>query len=187
MFSSKDALRQAMLKIRNSLPDETIQKVSNDIQERTIGLSEFTRATIVGAYYPVGSEARTDAILKEVLESNKKLVLPKVSDATSIFFAEVRDLEKDLEIGKFNIMEPDEHCARVDTIDLVLVPGIAWDEQGHRIGYGQGYYDRYLVKLRTTSVGLAYDFQVFEQIPHGINDFCVNMIVTEKRIVRTRT
>jgi 5-formyltetrahydrofolate cyclo-ligase len=175
-----------MLRIRNSVPAETIEKMSNGIQERTIGLGEFSRATVIGAYCPVGSEARTNAILKKVLESNKKLVLPRVSDATSIFFAGVKDLEKDVEIGTFNIMEPKDHCERVDKIDLVLVPGIAWDEQGHRIGYGQGYYDRYLAKLRTTSVGLAFDFQVFEVIPHGINDFCVSMIVTEKRIIRTR-
>lgn len=182
MYSSKDALRQAMLKIRNSLPVELLDEMSNEIQTRIITMNEFVQAGIVAAYYTIGSEVRTSKILAEVIR-NKTLVLPKVIDETKIVFAKVKDLQNDLEEGKYRIMAPKDHCEQIENIDLVLVPGIVWDEQGHRIGYGRGYYDRYLSKLKTTSIGLAYDFQVFEEIPNGKNDFHVNMIVTDKRII----
>ena len=184
MYSVKDALRQAILKIRNSLPQEILYKLSEDIQTRVIGMNEFANATIVGAYHSIGSEVSTSKILGEVLQRGKRLALPKVIDDNTIVFAEMKDLKDDLEVGRFNIMTPKEHCEQFEKIDLVLVPGIAWDGQGYRIGYGQGYYDRYLAKLQTTSIGLAYEFQVFEEIQHGDNDFCVDFIVTDKRVVR---
>lgn len=186
MYSAKDALRQAVLKIRNSLPQEILDKLSEDIRTRVIGMDKFTNATIVGAYHSIGSEVRTLKILCEVLQRGKRLALPRVIDENTIVFAEVKDLEDDLEIGRYNIMTPKDHCEQLEKIDLVLVPGIAWDGQGYRIGYGQGYYDRSLAKLRTTSIGLAYDFQVFEEIQHGKNDFCVDFIVTDKRIIHAK-
>lgn len=186
MYSAKDVLRQAILKIRNSLPQEILDKLSEDIQTRVIDMDKFTNATIVGAYHSIGSEVRTSKILCEVLQRGKRLTLPRVIDENTIVFAEVKDLKDDLEVGRYNIMTPKDHCKRLEKIDLVLVPGIAWDGQGYRIGYGQGYYDRSLAKLQTTSIGLAYDFQVFEEIQHGKNDFCVDFIVTDKRIIHAK-
>jgi 5-formyltetrahydrofolate cyclo-ligase len=186
MFSSKDALRQAMLKIRNSLPVELLDEMSEEIQNKIIDMNEFTSANTVAAYHSIGSEVRTSRILNAVLQMNKRLALPKVIDETRIIFAEVKDLNNDLQVGMYNIMEPKEHCLQVENIDLILVPGIAWDEHGHRVGYGQGYYDRYLAKINTFSIGLGYEFQVFEEIQYGKNDFRVNMLVTDKRIIRTK-
>jgi 5-formyltetrahydrofolate cyclo-ligase len=185
MYSPKDALRQSMLKIRNSLPVEILEKMSDDIQMKTLGMSEFAEANTLAAYHPIGSEVRTFKIMNETLQMNKRLALPKIIDETNIVFVEVKDLENDLEVGKYKIMIPKDHCKQIEKIDVVLVPGIVWDEQGHRIGYGLGYYDRFLSKLQTVSIGLAYDFQVFDDITHGKNDFRVNMIVTDKRIIRT--
>ncbi len=175
-----------MLKIRNSLPDEMLDKMSDDIQKKIIGMDEFTKANTVAVYHSIGSEVRTSKILDKVLQMNKKLVLPKVVDGTTIVFAHVKDLHSDLEVGKYKIMEPKDHCEQIENIDLVLVPGIAWDRQGYRIGYGHGYYDRYLAKLQSVSIGLTYDFQLFDEVQHGKNDFRVNMIVTDKRIINTK-
>ena len=186
MYSSKDALRQAMLKIRNSLPVETLDQMSDGIQQKIIGMDEFAKANTVAAYHSIGSEVRTSKILNEVLRMNKRLALPKVVNETTMVFAQVKDLNNDLEVGAYKIMEPKDHCEQIEKIDLVLVPGIAWDMQGHRIGYGQGYYDRYLAKPQTVSIGLAYDFQLFEEVQHGKNDFRVNMVVTDKRITHTK-
>ena len=186
MYSAKDALRQAVLKIRNSLPEEILDKLSEDIQTRVISMNQFANATIVGAYHSIGSEVRTSKILGEVLQRGKRLALPRVIDETTIVFAEVKDLKDDLEVGRYDIITPKDHCKQLEKIDLALVPGIAWDVRGYRIGYGQGYYDRYLAKLQTTSIGLAYDFQVFEEIQHGKNDFCVDFVVTDKRVIRAK-
>ncbi len=186
MYNAKRALRQAMLKTRNSLSREVLDKMSEMIQARVLNMNEFASAKTVAAYYPIGSEVSTLKILSSVLQLNKHLALPRVEDETTMILAEVRDLEKDLEVGRYNIMEPKNHCSRISKMDLVLVPGIAWDEDGHRLGYGKGYYDRYLANLQTVSVGLAYDFQVLEDIPHGRNDFRVNLIVTGKCVIKAR-
>ena len=186
MYDAKVALRQAMLKTRNSLSREMLDKMSEMIQTRVLNMDEFTNAKTVAAYHPIGSEVNTLKILSSVLQLKKHLALPKVEDETKIIFSEVKDLENDLQVGTYKIKEPKNHCSRVNKIDLVLVPGIAWDEHGHRLGYGKGHYDRYLVNLQSTSVGLAYDFQVLENIPRERNDFRVNLIVTEKRVIKAR-
>ncbi len=176
-----------MLKTRNSLSREILDEMNEMIQTRVLNMNEFVSAKIVAAYHSVGSEVSTLKILSSVLQLNKRLALPKVEDETKIVFAEVKDLENDLEVGGYKIMQPKDHCLKMNKIDLVLVPGIAWDEHGYRLGYGKGYYDRYLANLQTVSVGLAYDFQVLENIPHGRKDFRVNLIVTEKRIIKVHT
>ncbi|MEM2760355.1 MAG: 5-formyltetrahydrofolate cyclo-ligase [Nitrososphaerales archaeon] len=186
MYSSKDALRQAMMRIRNSLPTNTLDAMSDTIQNKVISMKEFVSASTIGAYHSIRSEVRTLKIMDTVLQQNKTLALPKVIDDTTIIFAEVKELATDLETGRYKIMEPKDYCHKIEQMDLVLVPGITWDESGHRIGYGLGYYDRYLAKLQTLCVGLAYDFQIFEEIPHSKNDFRVHIIVTEKRVIRTR-
>jgi len=187
MYDDKQALRQAMLKTRDSLPNELQEKMSAIIQTKVLNLYEFVSAKTIAAYHPIGSEVNTQKILYFVLQLNKRLLLPRVEDESEIIFAEVKDLEKDLQVGKYKIKEPKSHCLKVDKMNLVLVPGIAWDEHGHRLGYGKGYYDRYLTNLQTKSIGLAYDLQVLENIPHGNNDFRVNLIVTEKRVITSNT
>ena len=159
--------------------------MSDDIQIKTFGMNELTRASAVAAYHPIGSEVKTTNILNGVLKMNKKLGLPKIIK-DSLVFAQVKDLANDLEIGKYNIMTPKDHCKQLAELDLVFVPGILWDENGYRIGYGGGYYDRFLPNIDTLSMGLAYEFQVFENIPHGKTDFRVDMIVTDKRIIMTK-
>ncbi len=173
-----------MLKTRDSLSREDLDKMSEMIQARVRNMNEFVSAKIVAAYHPIGSEVSTLKILSSVLQLNKRLALPRVEDKTTIVFAEVKDLENDLEVGSYDITEPKNHCLRMNKMDLVLVPGIAWDEHGHRLGYGKGYYDRYLANLKTASIGLAYNFQVLEEIPHGNDDLRVNLIVTEKRVIK---
>lgn len=173
-----------MLKTRNSLSKEILDRMSEVIQTRVMTAEEFVHAKIIGAYHPIGSEVSTMKILSSILTTKKQLALPRVEDDTRISFAVVKDLEGDLEVGKYNIMEPKIHCAEINRMDLVLVPGIAWDENGHRVGYGKGYYDRHLATLQTTSIGVAFDFQVLKELPHEKNDFLVNLIVTEKRVIR---
>lgn len=186
MYSAKKALREAILKTRDSFSKEILDRMSEMIQARVLNMNEFIHAKTVAAYCSIGSEVKTSKVLTMVLQMKKNLALPKVTDGTGIVFAAVENLQNDLEVGKYNIMEPKNHCVKINKIDLVLVPGIAWDEHGHRLGYGKGYYDRYLASLQTTSVGLAYDFQVLEDIPHGKNDFRVNLILTEKRLIKAR-
>jgi 5-formyltetrahydrofolate cyclo-ligase len=184
MYDSKQALREAMLKKRNSFSNDILKEMGHMIQAKVMEMDEFAMAETVGAYCSIGTEVNTMHIIRAVLEMKKKLALPKVR-GESIYFAEVRDIERDLERGQYKIMEPKDHCAKTETMDLILIPGIAWDMHGHRLGYGKGYYDRYLSNINASSIGLAYDFQVLESIPHDKDDFNVKMIVTEKRVIHT--
>lgn len=106
-------------------------------------------------------------------------------------FSEIRGLDKELEIGAFGIREPKPeflHPVRLEEAQVVLVPGIAWDYRGYRIGYGGGYYDRTINSLHTSvfMIGLAYEFQIVKQIPTGRYDRRVDKLVTEKRVINTR-
>lgn len=185
MNDSKATLREAILKARNSLSKDILVSMSEMIQARVLGMDEFISAKTVGGYHPLGSEVSTLNLLSSALQTGKRVALPRVEDETRMVFAEIRDLENDLEAGRYKIMEPRERCPRVDNLDILLLPGVAWDLEGYRLGYGKGYYDRYLASTHASvkRVGLAYDFQVLESMQHGSDDLRVDMIVTERRVV----
>ncbi len=172
----KDALRKAMLDARNSFSSKLLTILSDIIQYRLLTLDKFREAEVIGAYYSIGSEVNTSKILEFALEY-KVLALPMVDE--EIKFVRVNNL-KELVKGRYDIMEP---RGEIIEPDLILVPAIAFDEQGYRIGYGKGYYDKYLSKHDCYSIGLAYDFQVLESIPHDSHDIRVNMIITDKRVI----
>lgn len=177
-----------MLRARDSLSKEIRTSMSEMIQARVLNMQEFTNAKIIGAYHPIGSEVSTQKILSSALEVGKRLALPRVEGEDRMVFAEVKDLGNDLRAGPYNIMEPKKSCQQVKDLGMLLLPGVAWDIEGYRLGYGKGYYDRYLSGIRTDvkKVGLAYDLQVLEMIPHNAKDLRVDAIVTEKRVIMQR-
>jgi 5-formyltetrahydrofolate cyclo-ligase len=94
---------------------------------------------------------------------------------------------EELSLGSYGILEPRTEKIRktnVEDIDLIIVPGVAFDEKGNRLGHGKGFYDRLLKKTKATVIGLAFEFQILENIPTDKNDVPVDMIITEKRIIR---
>jgi len=123
----------------------------------------------------------------KTLYSNKKLkkkiILPRVKTATALDLHEVTNPDK-LAPGKFKIPEPAEHHPRITPakLDLILVPGIVFSKNGHRIGYGKGFYDRLLKKTTCPKIGIAYEFQMVENIVGEPHDAEMDMIVTEKKI-----
>lgn len=172
----KDRLRRVMLNYRDRAGRELLNNLSNVIQNKVLSLDKFRDAKIVGAYHPIGSEVDTRKILEFTLK-HKILALPKVDK--EIVFRRVDSLNS-LVRGRYNIMEPSGEMIEPD---LVLVPAIAFDREGYRIGYGKGYYDIYLSKHDIFSIGLAYDFQVLNSIPHDDHDVRVKMVVTDKKIL----
>lgn len=175
---SKESLRKAMLDARSSLSSSMRSMLSNMIQYRVLTLDEFNGAKIVGAYYPINSEVDTRMIMLHAI-NNKILALPKVI-GNDMIFVKVNDLDN-LVRGRYRIMEPrDDNEVKPD---ILLIPAVAYSKDGYRIGYGKGYYDRYLANNDCYSIGLAYDFQVFNSIPHDENDMKVKMIITDKRII----
>jgi 5-formyltetrahydrofolate cyclo-ligase len=189
-IKSKDELRRRFLSLRNSMSKEERLMLSKVIQERLLSLSEFKKSSIVGCYSAIGSEVDTSIIASHVLIQGKVLAYPRVLGMGKMEFRAVSDPMLDLTLGKYSILEPLESCKLIEP-DLLIVPAIAWDEHGYRIGYGKGYYDRYMksrsshVYKTSVYIGLAYDFQVISSIPHTIHDAKVDIIVTEKRVIYT--
>lgn len=143
----------------------------------------------MGAYYPKGSEVNTLDILNKVLEEQKILALPAIL-GDKIFFYKISPMSyfngDQMILNKFGIKEPSPSSADlVDDIDLLIVPGIAFDRNGYRIGYGRGFYDRYLQRKKYAfSVGLGFELQLLdEELPHEKFDQRVNAIATERKIV----
>lgn len=165
-----------MLERRNALLASEIAGRSKNVQQFVLGSKEFKSAKTIGAYYALGSEVRTDIIIEQARSLGKKIALPSV-EGDSLTFYELSS-GKYLVKGRFGIMEPLPYRP-VDRIDLLVVPGIAFDKKGHRLGYGKGYYDKFLAMQKITSIGLGYSFQLVECLPTGEYDKRLNAIATE--------
>jgi 5-formyltetrahydrofolate cyclo-ligase len=155
-------------------------------QENLFNSIFFSNSKVIGAYYPIHNEVQTFRIINKSLSLKKKVCLPKIQEDSIIFFP--LTTLKDLTAGRYNIKEPlitqNSECLK---IDVVIIPGIVFDRFGYRIGYGKGYYDRFLnrfSKENIISVGLAYDFQIIsDSIFPEKHDAKLNYLVTNRNIL----
>jgi 5-formyltetrahydrofolate cyclo-ligase len=169
-----------MLEKRNRLDAKEIIARSRRIQDFLINSKEFRSAEIIGAYYAFGSEVRTDVIIEQARSIGKKLALPSI-EGENLTFYELSS-GKYLVKGRFGIMEPLPY-GLIDRMGMIVVPGIAFDKNGYRLGYGKGYYDKFLAKRKVFSVGLGYSFQLLENLPSGEHDKKLDAISTEDGIM----
>ncbi len=177
LLRGKNEIRQEMLEMRNMLDSQEVAKRSKTIQKFVINTAEFQQAKVVGAYFAIGSEVMTKLIIEHAKFLGKKIALPRVEE-NKIAFYEL-PLTNTLVRGRFGIMEPPP-LAPVDKIDILAVPGIAFDKKGNRLGYGKGFYDRLLASKRTKfSIGLAYSFQLVENLPYDLYDKRLDAIASE--------
>ena len=140
----------------------------------------FREAKKIGAYYPIGSEVLTQDIMQEILSSGKELFLPKVIGET-MEFRKITDFSC-LEKGNFDIMEPKDDCPVDNNLDLLLVPTVGISQEGVRLGYGHGFYDKFLDENKIETISLIYEKQVIKKIPRSEHDVLMNWILTEDRI-----
>ena len=181
----KSNLRKEILNKRNSLSQLQIYNKSKLIQRSLIRTSEFIESKTIGLYIPIGSEVETWDIINYVLKSGRILLLPRiVNNNIRYFIVEQNDFDTDsFDTNRFRIKEPKKTNGSVDFIDLLIIPGIAFDSYGYRIGYGYGYYDKFLAKKKFLKcIGLAYDFQLIKiRIPKFAYDRRIDMLITERR------
>lgn len=140
-------------------------------------------------FAPMLDELDIWLLMQKFLGSNKVCALPSFNSATEHYSARrICDLENDVAVGKFGIREPNSRCEEIspDKFDLVLVPGLAFDASGNRLGRGRGFYDRILATASGIKCGVAYDFQLLEKIPVEPHDAKVDFIVTPKRCVKVK-
>lgn len=182
----KRRIREEILSRRDKEPEDLRGKKSRRIKKRLFSLKEFKEAHTILFYYSKGSEVKTKEMMEEALRKGKRVLLPRVR-RREIYLGEIKDLEKDVEKGSFGILEPKEASKKATPkgIDLVILPGIAFDLKGRRVGYGLGYYDRFLRKIpkRIPLIGLAYNFQVVKNISGKKHDRRVSKVITETRII----
>ncbi|BET58714.1 MULTISPECIES: 5-formyltetrahydrofolate cyclo-ligase [Geobacter] len=182
----KRALRQSMLALRRSLAPAEVRRASEAIQRSFADSDGFRKSRVVALYAPIRGEVDTGDVLRLALDQGKTVLLPAVC-GDELRFIEVTD-PAGLRSGSFGIPEPclTGKAVAPDCADIIVVPGVAFDLAGRRIGYGKGFYDRALHHLEKTGrlVGFCYDFQLVDEIRGEPHDVALDLIVTEKRIIR---
>lgn len=180
----KARLRKQMLfRLKNQPEKDRIHK-NQVIFEKITENEHYKRARIVMAYVSLSYEVSTRKVIRQALDLGKRVLVPWVSEAErKLIPVEIRSPEKDLIEGHYGIEEPKLDLVRpfeIGSIDLILVPGLAFDKNNHRLGRGMGYFDRFLVSLdsRTQTAGLAFDLQIVERVPRLEHDVALSFLVS---------
>lgn len=187
----KKSLRKEMLRNRSKIPYETRENYSKLICNSLSELEYYKNADIIMAFISFGSEINTKYIIEHSISLGKKVVIPiMIPETKELLISEIRDFSE-LELGFYNILTPKEEFIRIlnpDTIDLILVPGLIFAKDGYRIGYGGGYYDRFLSNRSNSikKIAIGFDMQVVDKVPIGKYDIPVDFILTEERFIETK-
>jgi 5-formyltetrahydrofolate cyclo-ligase len=182
----KARLRALMRARRRQLDPAWKATASQTIVSHLEALPVFQQARVVHTYVAWRNEVDTHDLIRRLSQGGRRVAVPKVETATGqlrhYFIADFSGLQK----GAFGILEPSpdpDRLAAPPQFDLVLVPGLAFDRAGNRLGMGEGYYDRFLIEVHAPKIALAYDFQLVEKLPAEAHDQCVDIIVTEKEVI----
>lgn len=188
----KRILREKVLKKRDSIPLSERRTKDELIRHNLLALREYETAKTLLFYVSFKTEVDTTAMIEESLKNGKRIIVPKVvKEMHQLKLYEMRNL-KELSPGFMGIPEPylpDERVRDIKDIDLAIVPGIAFDYSGNRLGYGAGYYDILLsnTKKKIPFVALVYEEQIVDSIPSESYDVKIDIIVTDKRIIKCKT
>ncbi len=167
-----------------------VRAKSAAIWERLSVLREFVIATRLLVYVSMGNEVDTQGLIRQLLAMGRQVSVPRFEPATQGYTAsELQDFDNELTAGKFGVLEPKPGVIRpvaLDQIDVALVPGLAFDETGNRLGRGSGHFDRLLGQTSGVKIALAFDFQVLDEVPAEAHDARMDFIVTETRVVNLR-
>lgn len=180
----KRPIRTQLLAQRRHCSAEDCLRLSLLIQTRFLDSSAYRQAGCIGLYCPMLNEVQTELLARRCLADGKRLSYPRIKGALLEFVA-VSGLGE-LAPGSYGIPEPTgEHLVPYPELELLVVPGVAFDLSGHRLGYGKGYYDRALALCGPVleRVGFAYEFQVVAQLPADPHDCRLTRLVTEQRIL----
>lgn len=180
----KARLRKQLLDARDSLSLDFINITSKQIQDNLRKVEFFRNAKSIGTHYSIGSEVKTHDLLQELLKSGKEVSLPKVVKK-DLVFKKINSLS-DLEQGNFSVMEPKDYCEDVKKIEVIIIPAIALTREGHRLGYGFGYYDRYLAGKKSKTIALSYSKQIIKSFPHSDHDVRIDCIITEDKVIMSK-
>jgi 5-formyltetrahydrofolate cyclo-ligase len=183
----KRAIREDALKKRDAIPLIVKKAKTLAIKDKLLAIEEFRIAKSVLFYASFRSEVDTSGLIEEAISIGKRVILPKVTgDGNSLTKHSINGMHE-TSSGYMGIPEPvTDSCCNVEVIDFIIVPGVAFDERGGRIGYGGGYYDRLLPRVKglRTIAALAFEEQIFDDIPRAEHDVDMDIILTDRRTIR---
>lgn len=181
----KEALRTLMREKRRTLSVDEINGKSCIIEKKLFNIDEFLRSKTVMVYLSSFNEVSTDGIINRLFKDKKRIAVPISNTISQTLTLSYLESTEEFVKGAYGIREPSviRECKPED-IDVILVPGIAFDIHGNRIGFGKGYYDKLLSCSGSVKIGLCYDFQLIPSIESDKHDIPMDIIITEERIIR---
>ncbi len=188
---NKEEIRRKIIKKRLSLSSEYIKNISEQVCINLAETVEYIDSQNIMFYVATRSEVQTEEMIKISVNVGKNIFVPIIlTECINLAPSTIYDFDNELEKGEKGILEPKKEYYRLfppEDIDLIIVPGVAFDLSGNRIGRGFGYYDNFLRKISTSTkiIALAFEMQIVEKIPNDKNDIPVHKIITEKRIINS--
>lgn len=181
----KSILRKKYINIRNELSKEEVIKRSIAITNHILNWDKFLVSYSIMIYASFKNEVETSFLAVEILKQGKKLIYPKtIRDKFNLIPCIVNKID-DLSEGEYGILEPKsfEVIDKRD-IDLIFIPGVAFDKNGYRLGYGAGYYDRFLKDFKGVKAGICYDFQIVNDVYKDEHDIKMDYLICEEGILK---
>jgi 5-formyltetrahydrofolate cyclo-ligase len=179
----KEILRKQYLERREAISSKIVIEKSKKIKKLLFSLPEYKKAKTVLFYVSTGNEVSTIEMIKAALKE-KVVAVPKTNKKNkNLIISKIKSFSE-LKEGAFGILEPAKiNKIGIKDIDLIIVPGVAFDSACARIGHGGGYYDRLLYKTKAPKIGLAFEAQIAKKIPCEKHDVRVDKVITEKRVI----
>ena len=176
----KENIRKKFLTIRESLTEEEAENRSQNVCKMLLSMHCFEQSDWLYGYMPIRNEVDIRPFLEHHLHKGKNIALPRVNGDTMEFY-QITSFD-DLKEGSFHILEPKEECPKVESCGFMLIPGVVFDLNGGRIGYGKGYYDKYFSthSHALEKLGIAYTMQIIEDIPTTSQDARLHGLISEE-------
>lgn len=184
----KKTLRKQIISLRSEMPPGIRKQAEDAVYQQLFSSPYFHEAKVICSFVSFREEIEMTPINQTILDQGKTLLLPYITPEKTMVFLQVNDLNG-LKINHYGILEPDplvHPLFDLHKLDLVLTPGVAFDEAGYRVGYGAGFYDRFFTKINKAipRIGIAYELQVVAIVPKDDYDQSLSHLITE---LKTRT
>lgn len=180
----KKQLRKAMLQKRKELSDSETAAKNSAITEKLLSLEKIQSADLILPFVSAKGEVGTRELIARCLDAGKTVAVPRCINGSNMEFCVIHTFD-DLEKGMYGIDEPKEYCEVIKAEDaensVLIVPALCFNAKGYRLGYGKGYYDRFISRYKGYTVGVCYSEFITDDIPVDEYDRCVDIVITEKQ------
>ena len=181
---TKKQIRRKLLKQRRELSKDSVSYNSLKVIEQLLALKVVQESKRFHLYYPINNEIDTTQLIEYLWSNNKEVILPRTDFENKSLKNSIITSYDQLEETTFNMLEPKEDMkAYTGDIEIVIVPGVAFDRSSNRMGYGGGFYDRFLESTSAIKIALSHHFQLLDTIPAETHDIKMDYIITEKDII----